>query len=127
MRISLNIELQNKLLLEISKYSPSVEETDTALQIDEILLQEHDADMEKNIIQQLSTLHNPFLMKAMEDYMPSELFKNDTVDARVHNTHDSKAKQGRIHNLYKEYVFVFINTLGFYTLEITYFLVDYKR
>lgn len=100
----MNIELQNKLLSEISKYNPSVEETDTALQIDRILLQEHDADIEKNIIQQLSTLHNPFLMKAMEDYMPCELYKNDTVDARVHNTHNAKAKQSQIHNLYKEYI-----------------------
>ncbi|KYN21845.1 Gamma-tubulin complex component 5 [Trachymyrmex cornetzi] len=104
MRISLNIELQNKLLFEISKYSLPVEETDTvcALQLDEIFLQEYDADIEKNIIQQLSTLHNPFLMKAMEDYMPSELYKNDTVDSHVHNTHDSKTKQGQIHNLYRE-------------------------
>lgn len=101
-RISLSTELQNKLLSEISKYSPSVEETDTVLQIDKISLQEHDADIEKNIIQQLSSLHNPFLMKAMEDYMPCELYKNDTVDARAHNAHDSKAKQGQIHNLYKE-------------------------
>jgi len=97
------------------KYSPhtSVEETDTALQIDEILLQKrtHDADIERNIIQQLSTLHNPFLMKAMEDYMPCELYKNDTVDAHVHNIHDSKTKRGQIRNLYKEYVSVFINTL----------------
>ncbi|XP_077272317.1 gamma-tubulin complex component 5 isoform X2 [Temnothorax americanus] len=101
-RISLNIELQNKLLSEISKYSPSVEETDTAPQIDEILLQEYDADIETNIIQQLSTLHNPFLMKAMEDYMPCELYKNDTVDARVHSTHTSKTKQGQRHTLYQE-------------------------
>jgi len=111
MRISLNIELQNKLLFEISKYSLPVEETDTALQLDEIFIQEYDADIEKNIIQQLSTLHNLFLMKAMEDYMPSELYKNDTVDTHVHNTHDSKTKQGQIHNLYREYVYVFINIL----------------
>ncbi|XP_024868902.1 gamma-tubulin complex component 5 isoform X2 [Temnothorax curvispinosus] len=101
-RISLNIELQNKLLSEISKYSSSVEETDTAPQIDEILLQEYDADIETNIIHQLSTLHNPFLMKAMEDYMPCELYKNDTVVARVHSTHNSKTKQGQIYNLYQE-------------------------
>ncbi|XP_011160676.1 gamma-tubulin complex component 5 [Solenopsis invicta] len=101
-RNALNIELQNKLLSEISKYSPSVEETDIALQIDKISLQEHDADIEKNIIQQLSAMHNPFFIKAMEEYMPCELYKNDTVDARMHNTHNSKAKQGQIHNLYKE-------------------------
>jgi len=100
-RISLNVELQNKLLSEISKYSPSVEETDTA-QINEVSLQEYDADIEKNIIQQLSTLHNPFLMKAMEDYMPCELYKNDMVDACVHNTHNSKTKPDQIHNLYKK-------------------------
>lgn len=101
-RISLNVELQNKLLSEISKYSPSVEETDTA-QIDEVSLQEYDADIEKNIIQQLSTLHNPFLMKAMEDYMPCELYnKNDMVDACVHNTHNSKTKPDQIQNLYKK-------------------------
>ncbi|XP_012229926.1 gamma-tubulin complex component 5 isoform X2 [Linepithema humile] len=99
-KISLNNELQSKLLSEISKYSPSVEETDTsALQVDKIL-QEYDADIEKNIIQQLSTLHNPFLMKAMEDYMPCELYKSDTVDAR--NTHDSKRKQDRTYDLYKK-------------------------
>ncbi|XP_012522259.1 gamma-tubulin complex component 5 isoform X2 [Monomorium pharaonis] len=101
-RISLNVELQTKLLSEISKYSPPMEEIDTALQIDRILLQEHDADIEKNIIQQLSALHNPFFMKAMEDYMPCELYKNDTVDAPVPNTHSSKTKQNQIHHLYKE-------------------------
>ncbi|KAL6267426.1 hypothetical protein P5V15_000502 [Pogonomyrmex californicus] len=101
-RISLNTELQNKLLLEISKYNPSIEETDTALQIDKISLQEYDADIEKNIIQQLSNSSNPFFIKAMEDYMPCELYKNDTVDAPVRNTHNSKRKQNQIHNLYKE-------------------------
>lgn len=101
-RISLNIELQNKLLSEISKYSPSVEETDIAQQIDEIL-QTYDADIEKNIIQQLSTLHNPFLMKVMKDYMPCELYKNDMVDACEHNT-NSEVKLGQIHKLYIEYM-----------------------
>ncbi|KAL0104636.1 hypothetical protein PUN28_017403 [Cardiocondyla obscurior] len=100
-RISLNTELQNKLLSEVSKYNPSVEETDTVSQIDEIL-PEYDADIEINIIQQLSTLHNPFFMKAMEDYLPCELYKNDMVDARVHNTRNSKIKESQIHKLYEE-------------------------
>lgn len=120
-KVSLNIELQNKLLLEMSKYSQSVEETDTALQVDE-RLQKYDVDIEKNIIQQLSTLHNPFLMKVMEDYMPCELYKNDMVDT-VHNTHNSKRKLDQIHNLYKEYVNLqkIINLFPIiYTLEITY-------
>ncbi|CAL1675989.1 unnamed protein product [Lasius platythorax] len=103
MRISLNIELQNRLLSEISKYSPAVEETDTSvLQIDKISLQEYDADIERNIIEQLSILHNPFLMKAMEDYMPCELYKNDTVDAYMHNTRVPTAKQDQIYDLYKK-------------------------
>ncbi|XP_011858715.1 PREDICTED: gamma-tubulin complex component 5 isoform X2 [Vollenhovia emeryi] len=101
-RISLNVELQNKLLSEISKYSLSVEETDTAPQINKLLLRERDTDIEKNIIQQLSILHNPFLMKAMEDYLPCELYKNDTVDARAHSTHSSKTKQDQMYNLYKK-------------------------
>lgn len=106
MRISLNIELQNRLLSEISKYSPAVEETDTSvLQIDKISLQEYDVDIERNIIEQLSTLHNPFLMKAMEDYMPCELYKNDTVDAYTHDTRVPKAKQDQIHDLYKKYLY----------------------
>lgn len=87
-----------------------MEETDSALQIDRILFQEYDADIEKNIIQQLSTLHNPFLMKAMEDYMPCELYKNDTVDAHIHNTHNSKTKQGQIYNLYKKYMSILIKS-----------------
>lgn len=102
-RISLNIELQNRLLLEISKYSPAIEETDASmLQIDKISLQEYDADIERNIIEQLSTLHNPFLMKAMEDYMPCELYKNDTVDSCTHNIRASKAKQDQLYDLYKK-------------------------
>lgn len=105
-RISLNVELQNRLLLEISKYNPAVEETDTSvLQIDKISLQEYDADIERNIIEQLSTLHNPFLMKAMEDYMPCELYRNDTVDACTHNTRVLKAKQDQIYDLYKKYLY----------------------
>lgn len=106
-RISLNTELQNKLLSEISKYSPSVEETDAAaLQIDKISLQEYDNDVERNVIQHLSNLHNPFFMKAMEDYMPSELCKNDTVDAHTSDTCGSRVKEDRIHNLYKKYLYI---------------------
>lgn len=107
MRISLNTELQNKLLLEISKYSPSIEETDAAEpQIDKTALQEYDDDIEKNIIQQLSNLHNPFFMKAMEDYLPPELCKNDTVDAHKFDIQDSQVKKDPIHNLYKRYLYV---------------------
>lgn len=83
-----------------------MEETDTALQVDK--LQKYDVDIEKNIIQQLSTLHNPFLMKVMEDYLPCELYKNDLVDACVHNIHNSKRKLGQIYNLYKEYMSIVI-------------------
>lgn len=108
-RISLNIELQNRLLLEISKYSPAIEETDAStLQIDKISLQEYDADIERNIIEQLSTLHNPFLMKAMEDYMPCELYKNDTVDSYTHNSRGPKAKQDQIYDLYKKYTYIYL-------------------
>lgn len=108
-RISLNIELQNRLLLEISKYSPAIEETDASiLQIDKISLQEYDVDIERNIIEQLSTLHNPFLMKAMEDYMPCELYKNDTVDSCTHNIRAPKAKQDQIYDLYKKYTYIYI-------------------
>jgi hypothetical protein len=102
--MSLNTELQNKLLSEISKYTPLIEETDASiLQIDEIL-EEHDADVEKNIIQQLSTLHNPFFMKAMEDYMPCELYRNDTVDAHIPNIQNiqyPKMEQNQMYDLYK--------------------------
>lgn len=102
----MNVELQNKLLLEISKYSPSTEETDaSAPRIDEILSlgYDDDDDVEKNIIQQLSTLQNPFFMKATEDYMSSELYKNDTVDAHMRDTRDSRAKGGQLHDLYEKY------------------------
>jgi len=100
--MSLNTELQNKLLSEISKYTSLIEETDASmLQIDEILLEGRDADVEKNIIQQLSTLHNPFFMKAMEDYMPYELYKNDTVDTHIQNIQYSKTEQNQIYDLYK--------------------------
>lgn len=43
-------------------------------------------------------------MKAMEDYMPCELYKNDTVDARACNTRDSKRKQDHTYDLYKKYI-----------------------
>lgn len=110
-RISLNIELQNRLLSEISKYSPAIEETDTSvLQIDKISLQEYDAKIERNIIEQLSILNNPFFMKAMEDYMPCELYKNDTVDAYIHNTYSPKANQDQINDLYEKYIYMHIKS-----------------
>lgn len=94
---------------EITKYNLSVEETDaSALQVviqDRVTIQEYDDDIEKNIIQQLSTLHNPFLMKAMEDYMPLELYTNDAVDAALvyNNANNCTTKRNQIDDLYKKY------------------------
>lgn len=123
-RISLNIELENRLLLEISKYSPAIEETDAStLQIDKISLQEYDADIERNIIEQLSTLHNPFLMKAMEDYMPCELYKNDTVDSYTHNTRVPKTKQDQIYDLYKKYTYIYKKLFMNIYVRIIYTLI----
>lgn len=105
--MSLNTELQNKLLSEISKYSQSIEETDTSqmhhMEIDAILLQEYDAYVEKNVIQQLSNLHNPFLIKAMENYMPSKLYVDDTVDAHISNIRNCKTKENQLNNLHEKY------------------------
>lgn len=42
-------------------------------------------------------------MKAMENYIPSEFCKNDTVDAHTFNTRDSQMKEDKIHYLYKKY------------------------
>lgn len=44
-------------------------------------------------------------MKAMEDYIPPEFCKNDTVDAHTFNTRNSQMKEDQMHNLYKKYLY----------------------
>ncbi|XP_011140681.1 gamma-tubulin complex component 5 isoform X2 [Harpegnathos saltator] len=99
-RISLNSKFQFMLLWEISYYCPSIKEIDTTeLQMDEVS-QEYEFELEINIVGQLSNLHNPFFMKAMENYMPYLLCKNDIVGDL--DTRDSQIEEEQIHNLYKK-------------------------
>ncbi|XP_076753007.1 gamma-tubulin complex component 5 isoform X2 [Xylocopa sonorina] len=79
---SLVNEFYIKLEMEISKYSTcEKEEEEIPLSQNETMPKNHcDEDMEKNIIQQLTTFNNPFLLKAFEDYLPSELLKKNNAD-----------------------------------------------
>lgn len=83
MKKSLVDEFYTKLEVEISKYSidkQKEEESVSSFQEKEVIKDEYDEDMEKNIIKQLSEFNNPFLLKALEDYLPPELLKRDNVD-----------------------------------------------
>lgn len=84
---SLVDEFYAKLEVEISKYSTDEQKEEkkvSSSQKKEVTKNEYDEDMEKNIIKQLSEFNNPFLLKALEEYLPSELLKkSDTDDAEV--------------------------------------------
>ncbi|KAK1132289.1 hypothetical protein K0M31_016408 [Melipona bicolor] len=81
---SLVDEFYTKLEVEISKYSINKQKEEESVssfqEEEEVIKNEYDEDMEKNIIKQLSEFNNPFLLKALEDYLPSELLKRDNVD-----------------------------------------------
>ncbi|CAL7943536.1 unnamed protein product [Xylocopa violacea] len=82
-RRSLVNEFYVKLETEISKYSTceKEEEEKISLSQNEKVPKNHcDEDVEKNIIQQLTAFNNPFLLKAFEDYLPSELLKKNNAN-----------------------------------------------
>nr|XP_050845140.1 gamma-tubulin complex component 5 isoform X1 [Vespula vulgaris] len=82
-RISLKDEFYTSLLSEICKYTTQSEELIdvSPSEVDGIsFISEYDEDLEKNIIQQLSAVNNPFLMKAFKDYIPPALYGQDMVD-----------------------------------------------
>ncbi|XP_014606762.1 PREDICTED: gamma-tubulin complex component 5 [Polistes canadensis] len=84
-RISLKDEFYTLLLSEICKYTTQLKEPIdiSPSEVDGIAsISECDEDLEKNIMQQLSAVNNPFLMKAFKDYLPSALYEQDVVDSR---------------------------------------------
>nr|XP_034190148.1 gamma-tubulin complex component 5 isoform X2 [Osmia lignaria] len=94
---SLVEEFYTKLDVEISKYSkckphkeiPSINE-------DEVKEDKHNEDIDKNIIQQLTEFNNPFLLKALEDYLPSELLNKSSTDTFIAKCQSNKVKSNNI-------------------------------
>ncbi|XP_043284016.1 gamma-tubulin complex component 5 isoform X2 [Venturia canescens] len=92
-RISLNDEFLNEITREFSKYNipDSLDTTDALITPFEAKasiqkIQRIDVDIDDNINQQILKMDNPFLMKAFENYLPTELYpQNDTVDAQDQN------------------------------------------
>ncbi|XP_076685687.1 gamma-tubulin complex component 5 isoform X2 [Andrena cerasifolii] len=80
-RKSLVDEFYCKLEMEVFKYSAcEVKEESPSSETNETASEEYDEDVDRNIIQQLTEFNNPFLLKALEGYIPSELLKKDTAD-----------------------------------------------
>ncbi|XP_050477296.1 gamma-tubulin complex component 5 isoform X4 [Bombus huntii] len=103
---SLVDEFYAKLEVEISKYSADEQKEEkkvSSSQKKEVTKNEYDEDMEKNIIKQLSEFNNPFLLKALEEYLPSELLKkSDTDDAEVPQIQNIKMETNIFKRLERE-------------------------
>ncbi|XP_066584961.1 gamma-tubulin complex component 5-like [Prorops nasuta] len=94
--ISLNSEFNKSLKTELLKYSFTQLED----QIDSISIKtsgqfakENDVTLERNIVEQLLILDNPFLTKALERYIPIDLQRKDTVDSDNTNTNNPHADE----------------------------------
>ncbi|XP_076661512.1 gamma-tubulin complex component 5 isoform X1 [Halictus rubicundus] len=96
-KMSLTDEFYSKLKMEVSKYSTHElqEEEDSSLQENVETSDKCDEDVERAIIQQLNEFNNLFLLKALEDYIPSELLQNSTID--ICCTKDKNAKTDSDH------------------------------
>ncbi|KZC05180.1 Gamma-tubulin complex component 5 [Dufourea novaeangliae] len=78
-KMPLNDEFYCKLKIEIAKYSMH-ELKEGSCQENAETSDKYDDDVERAIIQQLTEFNNPFLLKALEDYIPPELLKTDVTD-----------------------------------------------
>ncbi|XP_011505710.1 PREDICTED: gamma-tubulin complex component 5 [Ceratosolen solmsi marchali] len=91
---SLNEECLKKILSECSKYDHSSFTNDLTdsvpLSIIEISVPHlHDADVEQNIMQQVTNTNNPFLMKALENFILPESRNSDSIDGTSTSSHKS--------------------------------------
>ncbi|XP_024941437.1 gamma-tubulin complex component 5 isoform X2 [Cephus cinctus] len=89
-RVSLNDELMREIILEFSNYNFSklVDEKDIALSFvttENISLCTHDTNIEENIIQQMTKMENPFLIKALEKYLPFNMVQKDKINGLISN------------------------------------------
>ncbi|XP_076640247.1 gamma-tubulin complex component 5 isoform X1 [Colletes latitarsis] len=92
-------EFYTKLEMEISKYSTcELQEESPIFQENEVMDDNNDEDVEKNIIEKLTEFNNPFLLKALEGYISPQLLKQDTVDACCSNVKITKVD---INNLFE--------------------------
>lgn len=88
-RVSLNDEFLNEVTLQFSKYTL----TDNSDSVDAVLPIEEasrtaiiDPEIDDNVMQQMSKIDNPFLMKGFELYLPMDLCPSmDDVDAKYHD------------------------------------------
>ncbi|KAG7205799.1 hypothetical protein KM043_007744 [Ampulex compressa] len=92
-------EFHSEFQSEISKYDVTSDERTHSVEspIDETPINEYSAEFEKNIVQQLSDLNNPFLMKAFEDYIPSVLYKQNDMDTKLLDNHSIEVSRYNLH------------------------------
>ncbi|CAK9832549.1 Gamma-tubulin complex component 5 [Anthophora retusa] len=85
---SLVDEFYIKLQAEISKYNMcDLDAKVSSPHTNKVIENDYDENIEKNIIQQLTEFNNPFLLKALEDYLPPELLKKNNTDvSQIKNT-----------------------------------------
>lgn len=89
---------------EICKYTTQSEELIdvSPSEVDGIsFISEYDEDLEKNIIQQLSAVNNPFLMKSFKDYIPPALYGQDIVDgSKCISANSCNKRRNKLFNRY---------------------------
>lgn len=88
--------------MEVFKYSACEVEESPSSETNETASEEYDEDVDRNIIQQLTEFNNPFLLKALEGYIPSELLKKDTADTT--NSRSVESIKTRANNLFDRYI-----------------------
>ncbi|XP_076397940.1 gamma-tubulin complex component 5 isoform X2 [Megachile rotundata] len=89
-KTSLIEEFYTKLDGEISKYNKREIQTEVSSTDDEITEDKHNEDIDRNIIQQLTEFNNPFLLKALESYLPSELLNKSTTSTFISKCQNDK-------------------------------------
>lgn len=98
---SLVEEFYTKLDVEISKYSKCKPHKQiSSINEDKVKEDKHNEDIDKNIIQQLTEFNNPFLLKALEDYLPSELLDKSTTVTFISKFQNNEIKSN---NIFKRY------------------------
>ncbi|XP_031830564.1 gamma-tubulin complex component 5 isoform X2 [Nomia melanderi] len=90
-KMSLVNEFYSKLKLEISKFNMHESQKENSSHQENIETSDkEDEDVERTIIQQLTEFNNLFFLKALEDYIPSELLQNSETDVYCSKTKNTE-------------------------------------